>query len=79
MDLMAKVIDLDNGIGGHNFDIPLLADTEKAIKDLSKPAGLKENHFHENCTRILLFLLLFFLKYFSHFALRILPLICRIL
>ena len=34
-------MDLDNAIGGHNFDIPLLGDTEKAIEDLSKPKGIR--------------------------------------
>ena len=54
IDMIAKVMDLDNGIGGHDFDIPLLAETEKAIKDLSKPPGLKENHFHQTPYCVLL-------------------------
>jgi len=39
IDLIAKVIDLDNEIGGYNFDIPLLIKTENAIKIVSKPVG----------------------------------------
>ena len=31
IDLIGKVMDLDNEIGGHNFDIPLLEETEQAI------------------------------------------------
>ena len=41
IEMIAKVMDLDNAIGGHNFDIPLLGDTEKAIEDLSKPKGIR--------------------------------------
>ena len=41
IDLIAKIIDLDNDIGGYNFDIPLLSETERAIKDVGKPAGTK--------------------------------------
>ncbi|CAH3181554.1 unnamed protein product [Porites evermanni] len=33
----AKVMDLDNSIGGHNFDIPLLHQTEMAISEFSQP------------------------------------------
>jgi len=39
IDLIAKIIDLDNEIGGYNFDIPLLKDTEQTIKEAGKPAG----------------------------------------
>ena len=41
IDMIAKVMDLDNAIGGHNFDIPLLDQTEKAIAELSQPAGMR--------------------------------------
>ncbi|XP_031560607.1 uncharacterized protein LOC116296689 [Actinia tenebrosa] len=37
IDMIAKIMDLDNTIGGHNFDIPLLEKTEKAITELSNP------------------------------------------
>ena len=41
VDLIAKVMDLDNDIGGYNFDIPLLEETQKAIADIGKPTGKK--------------------------------------
>ena len=31
IDMIAKVMDLDNSIGGHSFDIPLLHQTEMAL------------------------------------------------
>ena len=40
IDLIAKVMDLDNDIGGYNFDIPVLIDTEKAITDIGKSPGI---------------------------------------
>ncbi|KAL9982961.1 hypothetical protein ACROYT_G005076 [Oculina patagonica] len=36
IDLIAKVIDLDNQIGGHNFDIPNLEETSNAIESLGE-------------------------------------------
>ena len=39
IDLIGEVMDLDNEIGGYNFDIPLLEETEKAIRDIGKPGG----------------------------------------
>ena len=39
IDLIAKVMDLDNDIGGDNFDIQVLQDTEKAMNDISKSPG----------------------------------------
>ena len=45
IDMIAKVMDLDNSIGTHNFDIPLLNQTEKAITKLSKPPGVKMRQF----------------------------------
>ena len=36
IDLIAKVIDLDNDIGGYNFDIANLKETEKEIESISK-------------------------------------------
>ena len=41
IDMIAKVMDLDNTIGSHNVDIPLLEQTEKAIAELSEPAGMR--------------------------------------
>ena len=47
INMIAKVMDLDNSIGGHNFDVPLLHQTERAIAEFSQPEGmrLKNDHF----------------------------------
>ena len=39
IDLIAKVIDLDNDIGSHNFDIRNLGETSNAIKSLGETGG----------------------------------------
>ena len=39
IDLIAEIMNLDNDIGGYNFDIPLLAQTEEAIKDATTIKG----------------------------------------
>ena len=39
IDLIAKVIDLDNAIGGQNFDILNLEETSNAIQSLSEIGG----------------------------------------
>lgn len=39
IDLIAKVIDLDNSIGGYNFDILNLEETSNAIGSLSESGG----------------------------------------
>lgn len=39
IDLIAKVMDLDNDIGGLNFDIPLLEETEHALTAVAAPTG----------------------------------------
>ncbi|XP_078356069.1 uncharacterized protein LOC144640885, partial [Oculina patagonica] len=39
IDLIAKIMDLDNDIGGYSFDIQLLNETSKAISDLGKAKG----------------------------------------
>ncbi|XP_020617098.1 uncharacterized protein LOC110055061 [Orbicella faveolata] len=39
IDLIGEVMDLDNEIGGYNFDIPLLEETEKTIRDIGKPGA----------------------------------------
>ena len=39
IDLIAKVIDLDNYIGGNNFDILNLEETSNAIGSLSESGG----------------------------------------
>lgn len=40
IDLIAKVMNLDNDLGTYNFDIPLLDETEKAIKDVKNSKGM---------------------------------------
>ena len=42
IDLIGKVMDLDNDIGGYMFDIPLLEETENAIADASNTPGNHE-------------------------------------
>ena len=39
IDLIAKVMDLDNDIGGYDFDIELLKETQKTIEDIGKTQG----------------------------------------
>ncbi|KAM7430868.1 hypothetical protein ABFA07_018466 [Porites harrisoni] len=36
IDLIGKCMDLDNEMGGYLFDVPLLSDTENAIKEVGK-------------------------------------------
>ena len=43
IDLIAKVMDLDNDMGGYLFDIPVLNDTRDAIVELGKSAGMKRS------------------------------------
>lgn len=51
IDLIGKVMDLDNEIGGYNFDIPLLEETEKTIRDIGRPGGKECFPFrYENLT-----------------------------
>ena len=40
IDLIGKIIDLDNEIGGYNFDIPVLEQTAQTISDIGKPGGM---------------------------------------
>ena len=39
IELIGKVMDLDNEIGGYNFDIPLLENTEEAITNVGQAGG----------------------------------------
>ena len=39
IDLIAKVIDLDNQIGGYNFDIPNLEQTSNQLESLGNIGG----------------------------------------
>ena len=41
IDLIGKCMDLDNEMGGYLFDVPLLSDTENAIKEVGKSDGEK--------------------------------------
>lgn len=44
IDLIGKVLELDNELGGYLFDIPLLNETEKAIAQVSEAPSTK-GHF----------------------------------
>ena len=37
--LIAEIMNLDNDIGGYNFDIQILEQSEKAIKDATQTRG----------------------------------------
>lgn len=39
IDLIAKVIDIDNQIGGYNFDIPNLQETANELQSLKNIGG----------------------------------------
>ena len=60
IDLIAEIMNLDNDIiGGYNFDIPLLAQTEKAIKDATTTKGnwackLSDCSFFDTSSNILI-------------------------
>lgn len=41
IDLIAKVMDLDNDIGTYNFDIPLLNKTQREINSILQFPGMK--------------------------------------
>ena len=41
IDLIGKCMDLDNEMGGYFFDVPLLSDTENAIKEVGESDGEK--------------------------------------
>ena len=58
IDLIAKVIDLDNAIGGYNFDIPNLEETSNTLQSLSQTGG--KNYCLSNL-EMTLFLLYFLL------------------
>lgn len=40
IDLIAKCMELDNDIGGFNYDIPLLENTQESIKKLGQTQGI---------------------------------------
>ena len=39
IDLIGKIIDLDNEIGEYNFDIPLLEETQQSLASAKQPQG----------------------------------------
>ena len=39
IDLIGKIIDLDNEIGGYNFDIPRLEETQQSLASAKQPQG----------------------------------------
>ena len=41
IDLIGKVMELDNNLGTYKFDIKLLGDTQKAINEIGKSKGTK--------------------------------------
>ncbi|KAL9958424.1 hypothetical protein ACROYT_G035436 [Oculina patagonica] len=42
IDLIGKIIDLDNEIGGYNFDIPLLEETQQSLASAKQPQGISD-------------------------------------
>ena len=46
INLIAKVMDLDNEIGGHNFDIPNLEETANETESNSSVKDLCDNPLH---------------------------------
>ena len=41
IDMIGKVVEIDNNIGTNNFDIPLLENTEKGIIEAGKSKGIR--------------------------------------
>ena len=41
IDMIGKVVEIDNNIGTNNFDIPLLEKTEKGIIEAGKSKGIR--------------------------------------
>ena len=48
IDMIGKVMELDNNIGTYNFDIPLLEKTEKAIIAAGKSKGILRIDLHQS-------------------------------
>jgi len=44
IDLIAKIMDLDNDIGTYNFDIPLLDKTRREIKSIAQSPGMTTSY-----------------------------------
>ena len=51
IDLIAKVMDLDNDIGTYNFDIPLLDKTQREIKTITQSPGMKTFYLQKKLNR----------------------------
>ena len=47
IDLIAKVMDLDNDIGTYNFDIPLLENTQREIRSITQSPGMITFYFRK--------------------------------
>ena len=41
IDMIAKCMDIDNEIGGYNFDIPVLKDTARAVSEVKDSQSMK--------------------------------------
>ena len=39
--MIAKCMDIDNEIGGYNFDIPVLKDTARAVSEVKDSESMK--------------------------------------
>ena len=48
IDLIGKVMDLDNDIGGYLFDIPLLEETKNAINEVGNSQGANLHEYINN-------------------------------
>ena len=48
IDMIGKVMELDNNIGTYNFDIPLLEKTEKGIIAAGKSKGILRIDLHQS-------------------------------
>ena len=45
IDMIGKVMELDNNIGTYNFDIPMLEETETGIIEAGKSQGIRDCDF----------------------------------
>ena len=42
IDMIGKCVDIDNEIGGYNFDIPVLKDTARAVNEVKNSQGINQ-------------------------------------
>ena len=40
VNLISEIIDLDNAMGGYNYDIPLLEETQQSLMSINQPEGI---------------------------------------